>query len=148
MAGKDIPDTGDVFQDVVELMKTLRSPGGCPWDMKQTLETAVEDLLGEADEVREAIEKGDTENLREELGDLLWAIVFTANVAREKDLFDIEGILKGTKKKIIGRHPHVFGESDAESPEDANLPALPQHKQARKGSCHEAVPGSEKEGER
>jgi uncharacterized protein YabN with tetrapyrrole methylase and pyrophosphatase domain len=118
--GKSIPDTGDCFRDMVETIRILRSPGGCPWDMKQNLEAAVENLLSEADEVREAMEKGNMENLKEELGDLLWGILFAANVARENDLFDIDCILKYTMEKIIRRHPHVFGGADARSPEQAS----------------------------
>ena len=119
MAGKTPPDSGNSFADIVDIMKTLRSPDGCPWDISQTLDSAVEDLLGEAEEVREAMNKGDMENLREELGDLLWSIVFTANIAREKHLFDIGDILRETRDKIIRRHPHVFGDARAESPEEA-----------------------------
>ena len=116
---EDSGKAGSAFDEIVELMERLRSPGGCPWDMKQTLETAVDDLMGEADEVREAMEKGDMENLKEELGDLLWTIVFTANIAREKHLFGIVDILTDTRDKIIRRHPHVFGDAKAESPGDA-----------------------------
>jgi uncharacterized protein YabN with tetrapyrrole methylase and pyrophosphatase domain len=119
MAGKVPPNSGNPFADIVDIMKILRSPGGCPWDMKQTLDTAVEDLLGEAEEVREAIEKGDMDNLREELGDLLWSILFTANIAREKHLFDIGDILREARAKIIRRHPHVFGDASADSPDEA-----------------------------
>jgi uncharacterized protein YabN with tetrapyrrole methylase and pyrophosphatase domain len=116
---REVPDTGDRFRDITEIVRMLREPGGCPWDMKQTLETGVEDLLSEADEVREAMEKGDMENLREELGDLLWAITFTANIAREKDLFGMDDILKHTREKMVRRHPHVFGGEEAKSPEHA-----------------------------
>jgi uncharacterized protein YabN with tetrapyrrole methylase and pyrophosphatase domain len=133
---KEIPETGDVFKDIVEIMKALRSPGGCPWDLKQTVESAVEDLLGEADEVKQALEKGDMENLREELGDLLWCIVFTANVAREKDLFDIEDILRDTKEKIIRRHPHVFGDTPAESPEHASRLFQEAKEKEKNGRIH------------
>jgi len=119
MTGREPPDSGNSFADIVNIIRTLRSPGGCPWDMKQTIETAVEDLLSEAGEVREALEKDDMENLREELGDLLWAIVFTANISREKHLFDIEDILRDARAKMIRRHPHVFGDARAGSPEEA-----------------------------
>jgi uncharacterized protein YabN with tetrapyrrole methylase and pyrophosphatase domain len=119
MEDRQAPQTGDHFRDIIEIMKTLRAPDGCPWDAKQTLESAIEDLLSEAEEVREAIKKGDTENLREELGDLLWGIVFTANIAKENNLFDIQDILRETREKIIRRHPHVFGKAKAVTPEDA-----------------------------
>ena len=119
MAGMEPPDSGNSFADILDIIRILRSPGGCPWDMKQTIETAVEDLLSEADEVREALDKDDMKNLREELGDLLWAIVFTANIAREKHLFDIDDILREAKAKMVRRHPHVFGDARAGSPEDA-----------------------------
>lgn len=116
---REVPGTGDIFRDMVEIVRVLRQPGGCPWDIRQTLETGLKDLLSESEEVREAFEKGDMENLKEELGDLIWAIVFTANIAREKDLFSIDDILKDAKEKMVRRHPHVFGEEKAESPEHA-----------------------------
>ena len=119
MPGIEVPRTGNGFSDVVELVKVLRSPEGCPWDREQTLESAVKDLLGEADEVREAMEKGDVTNLQEELGDLLWGIVLASNIAREKDMFSIDDILKDTKDKMVRRHPHVFGDEEAGSPEHA-----------------------------
>jgi tetrapyrrole methylase family protein / MazG family protein len=121
MAGssKKVPETGDSFRDIVEMVRLLREPGGCPWDMRQDLESGVKELLDEAEEVGEAIAKGDTGNLCEELGDLIWSIVFTANIARENDLFGIEDILKQAKEKMVRRHPHVFGNVEAKSAEHA-----------------------------
>ena len=120
MSAKKVPDTGDLFRDMEGIVKILRQPGGCPWDREQTLETGVKDLLGEADEVREAMERCDYENLAEELGDLLWSILFTINIGREEGKLDIESILKATKEKMIRRHPHVFGGVKAESKEHAS----------------------------
>lgn len=119
MATREPPISGNPLADVLDIVRALRSPGGCPWDMEQGLGSAVEDLMGEAEEVREALEKGDMESLMEELGDLLWSILFTTNIAREKNLFDIDDILRETRNKMIRRHPHVFGDARAESPEDA-----------------------------
>jgi MazG family protein len=92
------------------IMDRLRSPDGCPWDREQTLETLATFLLEETYEVLEAIASGDPEALREELGDLLFQIVFQARLAQERGQFDIETVMRGIGDKIVRRHPHVFGD--------------------------------------
>lgn len=93
-----------------EIMDRLRGPDGCPWDREQTLATLRTFLVEEAYEVLEAIDGGSPEALREELGDLLFQIVFQARIAQERGEFDIESLMKGIGDKIVRRHPHVFGE--------------------------------------
>ena len=101
------------FQDLVALMSRLRSPEGCPWDREQTYATLAPMLLEEAYETFEAVEDaraGRPENLREELGDLLFQIVFYAQVARERGEFTIEDVTDHIHSKMVRRHPHVFGD--------------------------------------
>lgn len=101
------------FQDLVALMSRLRSPEGCPWDREQTYATLAPMLLEEAYEAFEAVEEareGRPENLREELGDLLFQIVFYAQVARERGEFTIDDVTDAIHSKMVRRHPHVFGD--------------------------------------
>jgi MazG family protein len=101
------------FQDLVALMSRLRSPEGCPWDREQTYATLAPMLLEEAYEAFEAVEEareGRPGNLREELGDLLFQIVFYAQVARERGEFTIEDVTGAIHAKMVRRHPHVFGD--------------------------------------
>ncbi|MBE6772558.1 MAG: nucleoside triphosphate pyrophosphohydrolase [Ruminococcaceae bacterium] len=97
-------------QDLVEIMKILRSPGGCPWDAEQTHESIKKNLIEETYEVIEAINKNDKELLCEELGDLLMQVVFHAQMEREAGEFDFDTVSDGVCKKLIERHPHVFGQ--------------------------------------
>ena len=119
-ANRSVPETGDLFRDISEILRILRGPGGCPWDRKQDLKSGVKDLLSEAKEVRQAMEMGDMKDLKEELGDLLWATLFTINIAHEMKIFDLESLLKDTKDKMIRRHPHVFGGVVCNSDEEAS----------------------------
>jgi MazG family protein len=109
------------FTDLVALMATLRSPGGCPWDREQTYATLAPMLLEEAYEAFEAVEEareGRPEELRGELGDLLFQIVFYAQVAAERGEFTIDDVVEAIHAKMVRRHPHVFaGESAADSAE-------------------------------
>lgn len=93
-----------------EIMDRLRGPDGCPWDREQTLQTLRTYVIEEAYEVLEAIRGGSPEALREELGDLLFQIVFQARIAQERGEFDIESLMRGIGDKIVRRHPHVFGD--------------------------------------
>src|SRR5919202_127814 len=101
------------FEDLVALMWRLRSPAGCPWDREQTYATLAPMLLEEAYEAFEAVEdarEGRPENLREELGDLLFQIVFYAQVASERGEFTIDDVTEHIHSKMVRRHPHVFGD--------------------------------------
>jgi MazG family protein len=101
------------FQRLCEIVAKLRAPGGCPWDREQTHESLLPALIEEAYEVAGAVRANDTANFREELGDLLLLIVMHAEIASESGRFDTNGVLKDVTEKLIRRHPHVFGSSDA-----------------------------------
>lgn len=106
------------FDELVRIMKTLRSPSGCPWDLKQTHSSLVPYLLEETYEVIEAIEDNQADKMAEELGDLLLQIVFHAQIASENDRFDIEDVSDSISKKLIHRHPHIFKDKQDLSPEE------------------------------
>lgn len=97
------------YADLLEIMKLLRAPGGCPWDREQTHETIRRDLMEEACEVAEAIDNADMPGLCEELGDLLLQVVFHARIEEEKGGFTMEDVVDGVCQKLVYRHPHVFG---------------------------------------
>jgi tetrapyrrole methylase family protein / MazG family protein len=104
------------FNDLVELMDRLRSPGGCPWDREQTYATLAPMLLEEAYEAFDALEEarqGRPDDLREELGDLLFQITFLARVAKERGEFTIDEVIDQVHAKMVRRHPHVFGDTQA-----------------------------------
>src|ERR671926_184921 len=101
------------FNDLIALMDRLRSADGCPWDREQTYATLAPMLLEEAYEAFEAVEEareGKPENLREELGDLLFQIIFYAQVASERGEFTIDDVTDAIHSKMVRRHPHVFGD--------------------------------------
>jgi XTP/dITP diphosphohydrolase len=101
------------LQQLVEVMDTLRSPGGCPWDGEQTHESLIKYLLEESYEFVDALESGDRIGMREELGDILLQVYFHARIAQEniEDPFTIEDIAQSITEKLIRRHPHVFGDA-------------------------------------
>jgi MazG family protein len=103
----------DQFQKLCEIVAKLRAPGGCPWDREQTHESLLPALIEEAYEVAEAARAKDDAHLREELGDLLLLVVMYAEIARESGRFDIEKVVREISDKLVRRHPHVFGTSDA-----------------------------------
>ena len=105
---------------LVAVMDTLRSPGGCPWDAEQTHASLLEYLLEESHELIAAVEIGDRDDLREELGDVLLQVVFHARIAQEhpSDAFDLDQIAEKTAAKLISRHPHVFADSTADTAAD------------------------------
>ena len=103
----------DPFQRLCGIMRRLRAPDGCPWDREQTHASLVPGLLEEAYEVADAIRADDDANLREELGDLLLQVVIHAQIASEGGRFTIEDVAREIGDKLVRRHPHVFGESDA-----------------------------------
>ncbi|HME85451.1 MAG TPA: nucleoside triphosphate pyrophosphohydrolase [Roseiarcus sp.] len=97
---------------LVEIMAALRDPvAGCPWDVEQTFASIAPFTIEEAYEVADAIERGDAEDLREELGDLLLQVVFHARMAEEAGMFDFGGVVEAITAKLIRRHPHVFGDA-------------------------------------
>jgi nucleoside triphosphate diphosphatase len=101
---------------LIEIMAALRDPiAGCPWDVEQTFASIAPFTIEEAYEVADAVERGSTEDLREELGDLLLQVVFHARMAEEAGLFDFGGVVEAITAKLVRRHPHVFGDADARS---------------------------------
>lgn len=139
-------ESGPVFQRLVEVMATLRGPGGCPWDREQTRESLKPFLIEETYEVLEALDQGDRQKLQEELGDLLLQVVFHAQVASERAEFTITDVLQTVIDKLVRRHPHVFGEHRAETAEEVlqNWERLKQEERGgvEKASALDGVPKS------
>ncbi len=107
------------FTDLTKIIAELRSDHGCPWDRKQTFESLKKCLADETEEVFQAIDNKDMENLCEELGDVLLQVVLNSQIAREENLFTIDDVIDGLCRKMIRRHPHVFGDANAGSPEES-----------------------------
>lgn len=110
------------MNELLEIMARLRDPeGGCPWDRKQTFATIAPYTIEEAYEVADAIERGDMHELRDELGDLLFQVVFYAQMAREQGEFEFNDVVRAICDKMHRRHPHVFGEAEVGSAEEQRL---------------------------
>ena len=106
------------FDELVAIMDRLREPGGCPWDQKQDLESFTPNIQEELDELVEAIHEGDPAHICEELGDVIFNLVFVSRLAKEKGWFTMDDALAGIRDKIIRRHPHVFGDANCDTPEE------------------------------
>lgn len=132
------------FDDLVEIMAILRAPGGCPWDAEQTHESIKKSFIEETYEVIEAINKDDKDLLCEELGDAMLQVVFHAQMEKEKGVFDIGDVTDGICKKLIERHPHVFGNVKADTTDAVldNWDAIKRKSKGQKtqGSAMEKVP--------
>lgn len=102
-------NSGILFVKLVDIMARLRGPEGCPWDKHQDNTSLLPYLFSEAKEVRQAVKKRDWENLKEELGDVLLQIVFHSRIAEERGLFTISDVVSEISRKLVRRHPHVFG---------------------------------------
>ena len=100
------------FLELLKIMEKLRDEKGCPWDKEQTKESLKPFILEEAYELIDAIDEGDPEKIKEELGDLLFQVVFQCQIAREGKEFDMSDVIENIGKKMIARHPHVFGDAD------------------------------------
>jgi len=123
------------FNKLCEIVAKLRAPGGCPWDREQTHESLLPQLMEEAYEVAGAVRAKDDANFREELGDLLLLIVMHAEIAQETGRFKIDNVIGDVTEKLIRRHPHVFGTSDARD-SGAVLKQWESIKRAEKTSKH------------
>ena len=143
MVNFDFKDKYDI-NDLLKIMELLRSPGGCPWDAEQTHESIRNSLIEETYEVIEAINKKDRELLLEELGDVLLQVVFHAQMEREKESFDFSDVCDGVCKKLVERHPHVFGSVTVESTDDVlkNWDDIKRKSKGQKtqGSSMEKIP--------
>ncbi len=104
---------------LLELVRTLRGPGGCAWDREQTYQSFRYCLVEEAREAVLAIERGDFQNLKEELGDTLFNLCFLVNLAEEDGHFTLDEVIEGSLEKMIRRHPHVFGDEVASTGAEA-----------------------------
>ncbi|MDH5202309.1 MAG: nucleoside triphosphate pyrophosphohydrolase [Nitrospirota bacterium] len=109
------------FQELLNIMEKLRSKKGCPWDKEQTRESLKPFIIEEAYELIEAIEEGDPEKIKEELGDLMFQIVFQCQIAKEKNEFEMSDVIRNITKKMIARHPHVFGRANYKTTDEVLL---------------------------
>lgn len=118
----------DALAHAIQVMARLRAPGGCPWDREQTHQSLAKYAIEEAHEVAEAAENHDMAGLREELGDLLLQVLFHAQIAHEAGAFSLDDVATGLVDKLTRRHPHVFGEGTASTPEqvEENWDAIKQ----------------------
>ncbi len=120
------------MEDLTEIMALLRSPEGCPWDREQTHDSIRRNFIEEVYEAAEAIDRRDPGHLREELGDVLLQVVFHARIAQEGGRFDLSDVIDEVCKKLVRRHPHIFGGTAANTSEEA-LKNWDQIKKEEKG---------------
>lgn len=120
--GKCYEEKADhTFSELLEIIGILRSPAGCAWDRAQTHETMKKCLIDEANEVLEAVDHKDDENLCEELGDVLLQVLLNCEIAKERGAFDFGDVVQTLSEKMIRRHPHVFGDVEAPQSEEESL---------------------------
>ena len=98
------------FDDLIEIVKKLRGEGGCPWDMEQTHQSIKQSIIEEGYELIETLDNEDWENVADESGDLLLQVVFHAQIGKEKDEYNIDDVINAVCRKLVHRHPHVFGD--------------------------------------
>jgi tetrapyrrole methylase family protein/MazG family protein len=127
------------FEELVRIVEKLRGPDGCPWDREQTMESLIPFLMEELYELVDAFNKGDYEEMKEELGDLLFQIVLHCQLAKEEGRFDVNDVIRGTTDKMIRRHPHVFGNKGFKTSEEV-LEWWKEYK-VREGKDSESVLG-------
>ena len=116
-----LPQNLDQFATLVDIIARLRAPDGCPWDRKQTHASLRENLLEECYEVLETLDKGDSDRLCDELGDLLMQVVLHTRIATEAGEFELGDVLSGINTKLIRRHPHIFGSLEVKDAEEVAL---------------------------
>ena len=129
------------FDDLVNLMKTLRGPDGCPWDRKQTLPDLKPFVIEEAYEVVDAVDRDDRQALMEEVGDLLLESVFIAEITREEGSFDIYDSITAIHDKLVRRHPHVFADVEANDAEQVLVNWEKQKNEERKAENKSVLSG-------
>ena len=120
------------INELLEIIKVLRSENGCEWDRAQTHESLKKCLVDESQEVLSAIDNSDDDNLCEELGDLLLQVLMNAEIAKERNAFDFDKVVQGLCDKLIRRHPHVFGDEDRPSTPEESLELWKKVKQIEK----------------
>ncbi len=136
------PEEMDEFDTLVGIIARLRGPGGCPWDRKQTHASLRENLLSECYEVLGALDEGHTDQLGEELGDLLLQIVLHAQIASEAGEFTLNDVIRGITTKLVHRHPHIFGGRAVADAEEVmlNWEALKEEEREDGASMLDGVP--------
>ncbi|MCG7899605.1 MAG: nucleoside triphosphate pyrophosphohydrolase [Candidatus Thiodiazotropha lotti] len=136
----------EATQRLLEIMAKLRDPDkGCPWDLRQTYDTIVPYTLEEAYEVADTIQRGEMDELRDELGDLLFQIAFYSQIAREEGHFDFNDVASGICEKMIRRHPHVFADAEYQSDEQLRQ-AWEQQKAEERAGQKQSSPASHMDG--
>lgn len=132
------------LDDLIAVMARLRAPGGCPWDAKQTHASLVPYVIEEAHELAEAIESGDDDHVREELGDVLLQVLFHADIARVEGRFDVQDVAATLAEKLRRRHPHVFGDTEVDGVDGviANWDAIKRAEKPERGSAFDGIPVS------
>ena len=148
MTAREVPDDkiGE-FQTLIDIVERLRAPGGCPWDREQTHQSLKRNLLEEAYEVLEAIDAGDPMSLAEELGDLLVQVAFHADIAREAGDFQFSDVLSSINRKLVRRHPHVFGDTKVADAREVerNWELIKEQERQEKGERKSLVDGIPKD---
>ena len=109
------------FNELVNIVSKLRSPDGCPWDREQTKESLRPFLIEEFYEVIDALDDNDVEGTKEELGDLLFQILIQSQLSKEEGDFSIDDVVEGIASKMVGRHPHVFGDKELKTSDDVEV---------------------------
>jgi tetrapyrrole methylase family protein/MazG family protein len=129
------------LKKLVSIMERLRGPGGCPWDREQTTESLLPFVIEEAYEVAGAIDSRAPESIKEELGDLLFQIIFLCQLAKERGEFDISDVIESSCTKMVRRHPHVFGEKKVETSQEVlNHWAAIKEEEKKKGGYLSELP--------
>jgi MazG family protein len=128
------------LHELLAIMARLRGPEGCPWDREQTFASIAPYTIEESYEVADAIERNDMPHLMDELGDVLFQVVFHAHMADEQGLFSFDDVVKAICDKLIRRHPHVFGEKQSQELDAAGQSAVWEDIKARERAAHQAVP--------
>lgn len=137
--------TGQLFIDMIAIIRRLRSPGGCPWDQKQTPQDVKAYLIEELYELLEGIDADDPALLQEEVGDILFMIAFLVNLYEEKNVFSMADALAQVTAKMVHRHPHVFGDTQVGSADDvkANWQTLKEKEGKKPKTSHlDGIPGN------
>jgi tetrapyrrole methylase family protein/MazG family protein len=123
------------LEELIKVVDRLRGPDGCPWDKDQTRDSLKPYLVEELYELLEALDENDPDNMKEELGDLLFQIILHSRLAKEEGLFDIYDVIERIVGKMIRRHPHVFGDKDFKTPEEVTL-WWNEHKKSKGRKSH------------
>ncbi len=133
------------LEKLIDVIAQLRAPNGCPWDREQTHKSLKPNMLEEAYEAVDAMDSGDMNHLKEELGDVLLQVILHAQIAKEEGAFNIEDVAKGIKDKLIHRHPHVFGDTKVTSTKEVleNWDKLKQEEKKHRKSVMDGVSKSQ-----